>query len=108
MDETSISVTIASRKFSDCINRVRYHGTTFVLEKNGVPVARIVPVKPNIRTESERLTNTFRSSRSTLAEERHRAKEMTVESASQAVSVKPEDGRALEPVKPPKRPALNW
>lgn len=39
----SLSVTEASRNFADCVNRARYQGTTFVLHKNGVAVARIVP-----------------------------------------------------------------
>jgi antitoxin (DNA-binding transcriptional repressor) of toxin-antitoxin stability system len=39
----SISVTEAARNFSDCVNRVRYQGTTFILHKNGVAVARMVP-----------------------------------------------------------------
>jgi prevent-host-death family protein len=43
MREQAISVTEAARNFADCINRARYQGTTFVLHKNGVPVARIVP-----------------------------------------------------------------
>jgi len=43
MREEAISVTEAARNFSDCVNRVRYQGTTFVLHKNGVPVARIIP-----------------------------------------------------------------
>jgi prevent-host-death family protein len=43
MSEESITVTEAARNFADCINRARYQGTTFVLHKNGVPVARIVP-----------------------------------------------------------------
>ena len=43
MSEKIITVTEASRNFSDCINRAFYQGTTFVLHKNGVPVARIVP-----------------------------------------------------------------
>ena len=43
MEIVSISVTEASRNFADCVNRARYQGTTFILEKNGVPVARIVP-----------------------------------------------------------------
>jgi len=43
METVSISVTEASRNFADCVNRARYQGTTFVLEKNGNPVARIVP-----------------------------------------------------------------
>jgi prevent-host-death family protein len=43
METVSISVTEASRNFADCVNRARYQGTIFVLEKNGKPVARIVP-----------------------------------------------------------------
>jgi len=43
MEIVSISVTEASRNFADCVNRAHYQGTTFILEKNGTPVARIVP-----------------------------------------------------------------
>ena len=43
MKTVSISVTEAARNFADCINRARYQGTTFILHKNGRPVARIVP-----------------------------------------------------------------
>ncbi len=43
MRNVSISVTEASRNFAECINRARYQGTTFLLHKNGVAVARIVP-----------------------------------------------------------------
>jgi prevent-host-death family protein len=43
MEIVLISVTEASRNFADCVNRTRYQGTTFILEKNGKPVARIVP-----------------------------------------------------------------
>jgi prevent-host-death family protein len=43
MQTRSISVTEAARNFSDCVNRVRYQGVTFILHRNGVPVARIVP-----------------------------------------------------------------
>ncbi len=43
MKTVSISVTEASRNFAECVNRARYQRTTFVLHKNGVPVARIVP-----------------------------------------------------------------
>jgi prevent-host-death family protein len=41
--KTSITVTEASRNFADCINRVHYQNVTFVLLKNGEPVARLVP-----------------------------------------------------------------
>ncbi|MFZ0392925.1 MAG: type II toxin-antitoxin system Phd/YefM family antitoxin [Terracidiphilus sp.] len=43
MKTVSISVTEASRNFADCVNRARYQGTTFILHKNGSPVARLVP-----------------------------------------------------------------
>ncbi len=46
MDKVSISVTEAARNFAECVNRARYQGTTFVLLKNGRPVARIVPEAP--------------------------------------------------------------
>jgi antitoxin (DNA-binding transcriptional repressor) of toxin-antitoxin stability system len=40
---TEISVTEAARNFADCVNRAYYQGTTFVLLRNGEPVARLVP-----------------------------------------------------------------
>ena len=43
MKETAISVTEAARNFADCVNRVHYQNVTFVLLKNGVPFARLVP-----------------------------------------------------------------
>jgi antitoxin (DNA-binding transcriptional repressor) of toxin-antitoxin stability system len=43
MKERAITVTEAARNFADCVNRAHYQGMTFVLHKNGVPVARIVP-----------------------------------------------------------------
>jgi prevent-host-death family protein len=55
MQTRSISVTEAARNFSDCVNRVRYQGVTFILHRNGVPVARIVP-------EGERWQPTARES----------------------------------------------
>jgi antitoxin (DNA-binding transcriptional repressor) of toxin-antitoxin stability system len=44
--ERVISVTTAARTFADCVNRVRYQGVSFLLQKNGISVARIVPVDP--------------------------------------------------------------
>jgi prevent-host-death family protein len=41
--KTAISVTEAARNFADCVNRVRYQNISFVLLKNGSPVARLVP-----------------------------------------------------------------
>jgi antitoxin (DNA-binding transcriptional repressor) of toxin-antitoxin stability system len=43
MTKKTISVTEAARNFADCINRAHYQNVTFVLLKNGSPVARIVP-----------------------------------------------------------------
>jgi antitoxin (DNA-binding transcriptional repressor) of toxin-antitoxin stability system len=43
MKTTSISVTEAARNFADCVNRAHYQNLTFVLLKNGSPVARLVP-----------------------------------------------------------------
>ncbi len=43
MKKTIISVTDAARNFADCVNRAHYQSVTFVLLKNGSPVARLVP-----------------------------------------------------------------
>jgi prevent-host-death family protein len=43
MKKTFISVTEAARNFADCINRVHYQNVSYVLLKNGSPVARLVP-----------------------------------------------------------------
>jgi prevent-host-death family protein len=48
MKTTPISVTEAARNFAECVNRVRYQNVTFVLLKNGTPVARLVPEKAKI------------------------------------------------------------
>jgi prevent-host-death family protein len=53
MDLVAISVTEASRNFSDCVNRARYQGTSFILHKAGVPVARIEPADVQPRKGSE-------------------------------------------------------
>jgi antitoxin (DNA-binding transcriptional repressor) of toxin-antitoxin stability system len=85
MSETPISVTVAARNFSDCINLVRYKGASFLLEKNGVPVARIVPVPADSSPDPEQLRGTFL--RDSTGEE-------------------PDADQRQEPL--PKRPALNW
>ncbi len=43
MRRISITVTEAARNFAECINRARYQDVTFVLLKNGTPVAQLVP-----------------------------------------------------------------
>ena len=49
MKKTTINVTEAARNFADCVNRAHYQ-TTFVLLKNGVPVARLVPDNEKVCT----------------------------------------------------------
>jgi hypothetical protein len=43
MKRKVISVTEAARNFADCVNRAHYQNITFVLLKNGLPFARLVP-----------------------------------------------------------------
>lgn len=45
--EHRISATELARRLGDVIGRVRYRGDSFVVERNGDPVARIVPVPGN-------------------------------------------------------------
>lgn len=40
---TTISATDLARKLGDFLGRVRYRGESFVIERNGVAVARMVP-----------------------------------------------------------------
>jgi prevent-host-death family protein len=61
MKKTSITVTDASRNFADCVNRAHYQKITFVLLKNGEPVARLVPDNERVctgRDLAETLTRT--------------------------------------------------
>lgn len=48
MKTTRISVTDAARNFADCVNRAHYQNVTFVLLKNGSPVARLVPAHEKV------------------------------------------------------------
>jgi len=43
MQKANISVTEAARNFADCVNRAHYQNVTFILLKNGSPVARLGP-----------------------------------------------------------------
>ncbi len=53
MKEQAISVTEAARNFAECVNRVRYQDVSFVLLKNGTPVARLVPTAERFRSNRE-------------------------------------------------------
>ena len=53
MKKLTISVTEAARNFADCVNRAHYQNVTFVLVKNGSPVARLVPDNEKVCRGSE-------------------------------------------------------
>jgi antitoxin (DNA-binding transcriptional repressor) of toxin-antitoxin stability system len=50
MRKTTITVTEAARNFADCVSRAHYQNVTFVLLKNGEPVARLVPDNEKVCT----------------------------------------------------------
>jgi prevent-host-death family protein len=51
--ESHISATEAARSLSELLNRVRYRGESFVVERGGEPVCRIVPAVPTRCTVAE-------------------------------------------------------
>jgi len=51
--KTHISATQAARTFSDLINRVRYRGEEFIVERGGEPVCQIIPAQPVVRTVAD-------------------------------------------------------
>ena len=55
MKEETISVTEAARNFSECVSRAHYQNVTFVLVKNGAPVARLSPAAGKVCSNRELL-----------------------------------------------------
>jgi prevent-host-death family protein len=53
MKKTTISVTEAARNFADCVNRAHYQNVSFILVKNGKPVARLTPENEKVCTGRE-------------------------------------------------------
>ena len=51
--KSTISATQAARSFSDLVNRVRYRGEEFIVERGGQAVCRIVPAGPPAFTALE-------------------------------------------------------
>jgi antitoxin (DNA-binding transcriptional repressor) of toxin-antitoxin stability system len=47
--EKIISATALARRLGDVLGRIRYRGESFVIERNGVAVARLVPAGPDQR-----------------------------------------------------------
>lgn len=58
--KSHLSATQAVRQFSDLLNRVRYRGEEFVIERGGEPVCEIVPARPTTRTVAD-LVHALRS-----------------------------------------------
>lgn len=44
--ETRITATELAKSLSDILNRVRYRGERFLIERNGEPVATLAPAAP--------------------------------------------------------------
>jgi antitoxin (DNA-binding transcriptional repressor) of toxin-antitoxin stability system len=44
---TRVSATKAARNFSELLNRVRYRGESFVIERGGKPVCEMSPARPS-------------------------------------------------------------
>lgn len=44
--KSRISATEAARTFSELMNRVRYRGESFVVERSGKPICEILPARP--------------------------------------------------------------
>ena len=57
---THVSATEAVRTFSDLLNRIRYRGEEFVVERAGEPVCRMTPAAPTTRMTLRELTSLLR------------------------------------------------
>jgi antitoxin (DNA-binding transcriptional repressor) of toxin-antitoxin stability system len=53
MKEETISVTEAARNFAECVNRAHYQDVTFILLKNGEPMARLIPAGGKVCSNRE-------------------------------------------------------
>jgi len=100
MRELTISVTQAARRFADCVNRVRYQGASFVLQKNGIPVARIVPVESTSGADLEQLAVALREARGEV--------HLDAAAATAAPSELEVASKTLQPPNLLKRQKLNW
>jgi len=57
---TKVSATEAVRTFSDLLNRIRYRGEEFVVERAGEPVCRMTPAAPARRPSLRELASLLR------------------------------------------------
>lgn len=57
---TRVTATEAVRTFSDLLNRIRYRGEEFVVERGGEPVCRMTPAGPAHRLTFRELAELLR------------------------------------------------
>ena len=57
---TRVSATEAVRTFSDLLNRIRYRGEEFIVERAGEPVCRMTPASPTRRLSFRELVSVLR------------------------------------------------
>jgi antitoxin (DNA-binding transcriptional repressor) of toxin-antitoxin stability system len=57
---TRVSATEAVRTFSDLLNRIRYRGEEFVVERGGEPVCNMTPATPPKRLSLRGLASLLR------------------------------------------------
>ena len=61
--DSHISATVAARTLSDVLSRVQYRGESFVVERGGEAVCRIVPAGPRKATVADLLRALARAPR---------------------------------------------
>jgi antitoxin (DNA-binding transcriptional repressor) of toxin-antitoxin stability system len=54
--KSRISATEAARSFSELMNRVRYRGKSFIVERGGVPICELLPARPPRFTGADLVT----------------------------------------------------
>lgn len=60
--EHRIAATELARRLGDVLGRVRYRGDSFLVERNGDPVARLVPIPAGSATTLGEALRAWRSS----------------------------------------------
>ncbi|MEI6670192.1 MAG: type II toxin-antitoxin system prevent-host-death family antitoxin [Acidobacteriota bacterium] len=58
--EYAISATTLARQLGDVLGRVRYRGESFVIERNGTVVARLLPAHDGRRTSLRNALDAWR------------------------------------------------
>jgi antitoxin (DNA-binding transcriptional repressor) of toxin-antitoxin stability system len=56
-----ISATRAARSFAEILNRVKYRGESFIVERNREPVCRIEPVRGRKRVTTDNFAEFWKS-----------------------------------------------